>query len=349
MKKHHQIIVLSKLFFAFALCFNLSSCIDCCDDEATLTPNLNLNDPVFEPGIHPVQIGTMIFEYNPDYSIATFGDGPYAKATYHPFEIYHGDEYEDEKDITKITDFRFNESGKITYFNCEMSYYYNSINGYEYIGTENVYLDYNSEGRLTHFSGDVVYKDYDYETEKYSTENLTFTADCQWSAGNLHKIVIKVNSDGNMQYTSTYTFEYGNQKNELQQYVSTIWEWELSESFFDNDDIGGLINLKLFGNPSEYFVTKVTHNSIGYDEEGSWNDTYTSNYTYTFNDDKTIKSYTEIESEIYDGEEYNYTNTWDCVFTDDYSVTPDIQGESRATVQKKKNPRKSTLFRIKKH
>lgn len=349
MKKHHQIIVLSKLFISFVLCFNLSSCIDCCDDEATLTPNLSLNDPVFEPGIHPVQIGTMIFEYNPDYSIALFGDGPYAKATYHPFEINNVYEDQYEKNIFKVFDVRFNELGKITYFKSEFSYFYNSINGYEYIGRENVYLDYNSEGRLTHFSGDVVYKDYDYEAEKYSTENLTFTADCQWNSGNLHKIVIKVDSNGKEYYTSTYTFEYGNQKNELQQYVSTIYEMELSESFFDNDDIGGLINLKLFGNPSEYFVTKVTHNSIGSDEEGSWNDTYTASYTYTFNDDETIKSYTEIWTEIYDGEEYSYTNTWDCIFTDDYSVTPDIQEESRTSVQKKKNPHKSTLFRINKH
>lgn len=342
MKKLYQIVVFSVLF---TLGFNLSSCIDCCDQDSTLVPSQSNNDPVFEPGIHPVQIGTMIFEYNQDYSIALFGDGPYATATYHPFEINHIGDYGDEKDITKVTDFKFNESGKITYFNSEMSYYYNSINGYEFIGTENVYLSYDRQGRLTHFSGDVVYKDYDYEEKKYSTENVTFSADCQWNAGNLHKVVIEVDSDKNYHYTATYTFEYGNQKNELQQYVSTIWEWEMSESFFDNDDIGGLINLKLFGNPSDYFVTKVIHNTNGFDEEGSWDETLTASYTYTFNDDKTIISYSEIYTEIYDGEEYSDTTTWDCVFTDDYSVTPDVQEESRTTVNKKKNHRKSRLFK----
>ena len=331
-----------KIHYALILMLSIALIACCYKGEPTPPTPPGNNGPIFEQGIHPVQIGTMIFEYNPDYSIALFGNGPYAKATYDPFEINNIYEDQYKKSLFKVSDVSFNELGKITYFKSEFSYFYYISNYDDFIsiiGTHNTYLDYNSEGRLTHFSGSATYKDFD------NIENNTFSADYQWNAGNLHKVVITANLWNNDQITTTYTFEYGDLKNELKQYVSTIYEMELSESFFDNDDIGGLVNLKLFGNPSEYFVTKVTSNCTVTDSEGTWSETVSANYTYTFNDDKTLKSYTEI----YHGEEYSDTTTWDCIFTDDYSVTPDIQEESRTVAHKMINPRKSTLFKRNKH
>ena len=346
MKKPHRIAVLSKLFALLTLCINLTACLDCCDDDSVLTPNQSNNGPIFEPGLHPVQIGDMIFEYNPDYSIALFGDGPYAKATYNPFEItWSYSDYPEVEIITNVKDVKFNQFGKIDYFKSEFTY---NGEGIMYTGEANNYLKYDSNNRLIQVIANSIFHDYYDESNSYRTENQDGTIELKWESGNLIEAVITAKSDVNGNSTTTYNFEYGNLKNELQQYIPTIYEDDLSQRLFDTDDIGGLIILKLLGNPSEYFVTKVSCISKGIYSEYAWEDSETASYSYTFNDDKTIKSYTVTKNYDYGS---TYTDTYNCVFTDDYSITPNIQedDDSRSSAVKKKYKRKSRLFKHNRH
>lgn len=349
--KRKSILFLLLIFLGL----NFSSCIDCCDEH--LDPNAISKEPgpIFEPGIHPVQIGNMIFEYNPDYTIAAFGQSPYAEVTYNPFEIFYYCEYPqvdttyiDGTNVyyggyerTTVSNVVFNEQGKIISFSSEFESEINSSIESDERGNVqlNCYLDYDWAGeRLINVVGDIVKSEYVDGIENYSTQ-ATFSIDLEWDINNLHKVITTYEQYDRFSERAEYTFEYGNEPNYLQQYVSSVFEQNVAEALFQCEDIGGIINLKLLGDPPADFVSKVTVSETETDESGSYVYDYNYSYSYSFNGDSTISSYTESNDD-------GYYTTWDCIFTDNYGITPSRKQDSRSYDKvDKKTVHKSRLFR----
>ncbi len=350
--KRKSILFLLLIFLGL----NFSSCIDCCDEHLDPNEISKKTGPIFAPGIHPVQIGNMIFEYNPDYTIAAFGQNPYAEVTYNPFEIFYYCEYPQVDttyiegtnvfyggyERTAVSNVVFNEQGKIISFSSEFESEINSsIESNEQGNIQlNCYLEYDYTGyKLINIGGEIIRSYYLEGLEKFSTQ-ATFSIDLEWSINNnLNKVTATYAQNDGFGESTEYAFEYGNEPNYLQQYVSSIFEQNLAEALFQCEDIGGIINLKLLGNPSTDFVSKVTVSETEADETGSYVYDYNYSYSYSFNGDSTISSYTESNDD-------GYSTTWDCIFTDNYGITPSRKQDSRSYDKvDKKTVHKSRLFR----
>ncbi len=310
---------------------NLSSCIDCCEEHLGPNEVKKENCPIFGPGIHPVQIGDIKFEYNFDYSIAELGRNLCATVEYEPFEIARFYEYPSVDasltsgyEETKISNVLFNEKGKIEFFSAvQQVEVVNSIESEEQRNIHlNCSLEYDLSGeRLININGELIAEKYIDGVQSVSS-NATFSIDLNWVNSNLHKVTATYHQQDGFVEKTIYTFEYGSKSNNLQQYVSSIFEQGLAEVIFCGEDIGGLINLKLLGNPSTDFISKVSISETEIDEMGTYTYDYNYNYSYTFNDDDTLKSYTQTDDD-------GYSTTWDCIFTDDYSITPNRNQDSR--------------------
>lgn len=180
------------------------------------------------------------------------------------------------------TDISFNSDGYVTNISGSWNY---SEDDYSSKGSGKVSISYNGNGQLVSYS--VSYSESGKESgESYSSKG-TYKATYTWKDGNLVKVVTKGEEtwDGEKEeYGSTYTVEYGEEKNELGQY--TLAQVRVSD--IEDAEIFALVGM--FGKASAYFPVSYTEK---YYEKYSGNEEeseYSGNMRYVLNSDKTIKT-----------------------------------------------------------
>lgn len=236
---------------------------------------------------------TTYFQYNEDGTIKRISEGQQGEEddwiamTYNPFRM-ETSEYGFLKNVS------FNDDGYLTGLAFEYSES-DEEEGWSETGKGDMKLTYNSNGNPTKITFTGSYRGKE-DGDSYSGES-TFSITYSWIEGNLAKIQQTYNDfeDGeSSRYTETYEFEYSDEVNKFQQYITGLDD--------DTDFLEYFAPIGWFGKWSKNYPSSCTVLEVEEDDEGK--ETYTgtrswSNFSTT--SDGLLSGFN------YDGNRYTYT------------------------------------------
>ena len=236
---------------------------------------------------------TTYFQYNEDGTIKRISeeyDGEeddWIAMTYNPFRI-------ETKDNGFLKNVSFNDDGYLTHLVSEYSES-DEEEGWSETGKGDMKCTYNSNGNPTKITFTGSYRGKE-DGDSYSGES-TFSITYSWIEGNLAKIQQTYNDfeDGeSSRYTETYEFEYSDEVNKFQQYITGLDD--------DTDFLEYFAPIGWFGKWSKNYPSSCTVLEVEEDDEGK--ETYTGTHfwsNFSTTSDGLLSGFN------YDGNRYTYT------------------------------------------
>ena len=236
---------------------------------------------------------TTYFQYNEDGTIKRISeeeDGEeddWIAMTYNPFRM-ETSEYGFLKNVS------FNDDGYLTGLAFEYSES-DEEEGWSETGKGDMKLTYNSNGNPTKITFTGSYRGKE-DGDSYSGES-TFSITYSWIEGNLAKIQQTYNDfeDGeSSRYTETYEFEYSDEVNKFQQYITGLDD--------DTDFLEYFAPIGWFGKWSKNYPSSCTVLDVEEGSEGKYEDTYTRSWSnFSTTSDGLLSGFN------YNGNRYTYT------------------------------------------